>query len=47
MKPEEEARQKIDGLLELAGWKIHDYTEINLGVSPGVAVREFPLKNGF
>ncbi|MBA7601870.1 hypothetical protein ES703_08954 [subsurface metagenome] len=46
MKPEEEARQQIDHLLELAGWKIQDLKELNLGVSCGVAVREFPLKAG-
>ncbi|MCK4252067.1 DEAD/DEAH box helicase family protein, partial [candidate division WOR-3 bacterium] len=46
MKPEEKARQKIDQLLEAAGWQIQDLREINLGVSLGVAVREFPLKRG-
>ena len=47
MKPEEKARQKIDKLLEAAGWKIQDVSNINLGASQGVAVREFPLKSGF
>lgn len=46
MKPEEEARQMIDKLLELAGWKVQDLHAINLGVSRGVAVREFPLESG-
>ncbi len=46
MKPEEKARQQIDRLLESAGWRIQDVREINLGASPGVAVREFPLKSG-
>lgn len=46
MKPEEEARQQIDHLLELAGWKIQDLGELNLGASAGVAVREFPLESG-
>lgn len=46
MKPEEKARQKIDQLLEAAGWKIQDLRDLNLGASPGVAVREFPLKSG-
>jgi len=46
MKPEEEARQKIDHLLEAAGWKIQDIRELNLGASLGVAIREFPLKSG-
>jgi type I restriction enzyme R subunit len=44
LRPEEEARKKIDALLELAGWKIQDYKNLNLGASVGIAVREFPLK---
>ena len=44
LKPEEEARKKIDALLENAGWKIQDYKDLNLGAGVGVAVREFPLK---
>jgi type I restriction enzyme R subunit len=46
MKPEEKARQKIDQLLEAAGWKIQDLRDLNLGASFGVSVREFPLKSG-
>jgi type I restriction enzyme R subunit len=46
MKPEEKARQNIDKLLEMAGWKIQDLRELDLGVSYGVAVREFPLNSG-
>jgi len=46
MKPEEKARINIDQLLDLAGWKVQDYKELNLSASTGVAVREFPLKNG-
>ena len=46
-KPEEKARQQIDKLLEGAGWTIQDYPEFNLGSSPGVGVREFPLDSGF
>lgn len=46
MKPEEKARQKIDTLLEDAGWKIQDYRELNLGAGLGIAIREFPLKAG-
>jgi type I restriction enzyme, R subunit len=47
LKPEEEARKDIDKLLDLAGWKVQDYKDLNLGASVGVAVREFPLKEGF
>jgi len=46
MKPEDKARQKIDKLLEAAGWKVQDVQELNLGASLGVAIREFPLKSG-
>jgi len=47
MKPEERARQKIDLLLEVAGWRVQDVKDLNLGASLGVAVRDFPLKSGF
>jgi len=33
-------------MLDAAGWKIQDLRELNLGAALGVAVREFPLKNG-
>src|SRR4030066_2147415 len=47
MKPEEEARKKIDSLLEVAGWIVQNFEELNLAAGSGVAVREFPLKAGF
>lgn len=47
MKPEAQARKKIDELLEAAGWQVQDYNQLNLGASLGVAVREFPLKTGY
>jgi len=43
LKPEEKARANIDDLLQKAGWILQDYKDLNLGVSLGVAVREFPL----
>jgi type I restriction enzyme R subunit len=46
MKPEEKARQNIDQLLESAGWTVQDISELNLGASLGVAIREFPLESG-
>jgi hypothetical protein len=45
--PEEQARETIDKLLEAVGWQVQDRSQLNLGVAPGVAVREFPLKTGF
>jgi type I restriction enzyme R subunit len=45
--PEEQAREKIDQLLEAAGWRVQDRSQLNLGAAVGVAVREFPLQTGF
>lgn len=45
MKPEE-ARRKIDRLLEATGWKVQNIRELDLGASLGVAIRELPLKTG-
>ena len=47
MQPEDKARQNIDRLLEAAGWKVQDYKELNLGAALGVAVRSFPMKEGW
>lgn len=43
--PEARAREKIDALLEEAGWAVQDRDKINLGV-PAVALREFLLARG-
>ena len=45
--PEQHARQKIDELLDAAGWKLQSRDELNLAAGRGVAVREFPLKTGY
>ena len=46
MDPEQKARQNIDRMLTAAGWEIQDRDEMNLGVSRGVAIREFPMVSG-
>lgn len=46
MPPEAEARKKIDRQLEQAGWVVQDYKERNITAALGVAIREFPTKNG-
>ena len=46
MNPEQQAREKIDGLLEAAGWAICNPSEANIAGSRGVAIREFPLQQG-
>ena len=43
MKPEEQARQRIDALLTQAGWLVQEYAALNLGAARGIAIREFPL----
>ena len=45
-KPEEEARVAIDQLLTAAGWHVQDAKAANLHAALGVAIREFPLKDG-
>lgn len=46
MKPEVKARQRIDALLQAAGWRVQDREQINLGAARGLAVREFALRTG-
>lgn len=41
--PEQEARLKIDVLLELAGWLTQDAKAAHIHAARGVAIREFPL----
>jgi type I restriction enzyme, R subunit len=43
---EQKARENIDKQLEQSGWTIQDYTQANLTVSLGVAVREYPIDTG-
>jgi type I restriction enzyme R subunit len=45
--PEEEARERIDQLLDAAGWRVQDRNELNLGAALGMAGRGFPLTMGF
>src|SRR5229473_3395828 len=46
MKPEEQARQKIDELLEQTGWIVQDRRRLNLNAGYGVAIREFSTVKG-
>ena len=46
MKPEERARQKIDQLLEAAGWIVQSRQNLNLGSGTGIALRELPSPTG-
>ena len=44
--PEQLAREQIDSLLIKAGWTIQNVSELNLGASLGVAIREYPTNSG-
>lgn len=46
MPGEQEARAQIDRLLQAAGWTVQDFKSANLHAGRGVALREFPLKEG-
>jgi type I restriction enzyme R subunit len=46
MTSEQKAREEIDRLLEAAGWQVQDAKAANLHAGLGVAIREFPLKDG-
>lgn len=45
--PEARARRTIDALLSAAGWAVQDIQAANIHASRGVAMREFPLNDGF
>jgi type I restriction enzyme R subunit len=44
--PEQRARQRIDAMLERAGWVVQDYKSVNLFAGLGVAIRELPTDAG-
>lgn len=44
--PEQIARDKIDGMLNEAGWAIQDKKKVDLGAKRGVAVREYQTDVG-
>ena len=46
MKPEDQSRLIIDRKLLESGWVVQDVKSLNLSVSQGVAVREFPTSTG-
>lgn len=45
-KPEQESRTEIDRLLAAAGWAVQDVKAADIHAAAGVALREFPLKDG-
>ena len=44
--PEQKARDKIDALLEEAGWKVQPAKKIDFNVGLGIAVREYQTDVG-
>lgn len=44
--PEQIARDRIDEMLDRAGWAVQDIKKINPGEKLGVPVREFPTETG-
>jgi type I restriction enzyme R subunit len=46
LTPEQLARERIDALLQAAGWTIQDPSQFNRNAAEGVAVREFPTTKG-
>ena len=45
--PEQQARREIDAQLTAAGWVVQSREELDLTAGRGIAVREFPMKQGF
>jgi hypothetical protein len=46
MKPEQQARQKIDVQLFATGWIVQDYAKMDLSAGRGVAISELPFNSG-
>ncbi len=44
--PEDKARENIDRLLTQAGWAVRDQSDANILAYPGLAIRNFTLKQG-
>ncbi|MFH1463966.1 MAG: hypothetical protein ABIO70_06255 [Pseudomonadota bacterium] len=40
--PEQQARERIDAMLQEAGWAVQDLSALNPYEKLGVAVREYP-----
>ena len=46
LTPEQEAREKIDQMLEAAGWVVQNYANFDFSAGLGVAIREFQTTAG-
>jgi type I restriction enzyme R subunit len=45
-RPEDKAREDIDRKLERAGWDVQDIDHAEIYSRQGIAIRDFPLKQG-
>ena len=46
LKPEDQAREQIDSMLEQSGWHVCDIKDANIHAYAGVVIRNFPLTSG-
>jgi type I restriction enzyme R subunit len=46
ISPEQKARQRIDAMLNAAGWVVQNYRAVNLYAGVGVAIRELVTNAG-
>ena len=44
--PEQRARDKIDAMLDQAGWKVQSKNKLDFSAGPGIAVREYQTDVG-
>ena len=44
--PEQKARDKIDAMLDQAGWKVQSKNKLDFSAGPGIAVREYQTDVG-
>ena len=47
LTPEQQAREKIDKMLNASGWVIQDMKTINFSAHFGIAVREYQTEVGY
>ena len=45
--PEDKARERIDHILQQAGWIVQDYKHVHLHAGRGIALRNVPLADGY
>ena len=46
LNPEQQARLRIDKMLDASGWRIQNKTQVNLAAATGIAIREWSTDIG-